>query len=83
MKTKTEIFREAERLTQEKYGDGVAMAIYGDLMIAGGFMKEGQEVRELPASGVKDRLKLSNEYEEWSKRSEFQRAIEDLLDDKE
>ena len=81
MKTKTQIFREAERLTDKKYGTKIGMATYGDLMIAAGFMKQGQEVAELPASGVRDRLNLSDGYDEWLKRSEFQRAIEDLLDE--
>ena len=81
MKTKSHIFREAERLTQNKYGKMITMALYGDLMIAGGFMKEGDDVRELPMDGVSERLQLSFEYDEWLKRSQFQRAIEDLLDE--
>ena len=42
MKNDREIFREAEERTQKRYKGKIIMANYGDLMIAGGFMREGQ-----------------------------------------
>ena len=77
MKTKTEIFREAERLSRR--GCGAKIALYEDLMFVGGLITE-QERSEggYKAHNLSERVRLYYDYENWRvNRSEFQLADRD------
>ena len=77
MKTKTQIFREAERLSRKKYGSD--FAYYRALCFCGGFIKKIDS--PLHMEGAKERMMFLKEYREWRECTKFERAIEDLLDE--
>ena len=83
MKTKVQIFREAEKMTQDRVGKEMKYALYSHLcFVAGLLTKEELKNGNYSDDFLSQRIELFDEYSYYvQNRSDFQRAIEDLLDE--